>query len=203
MAAGQSGAVLRDIETLFGTGTASGISDRQLLERFAHGRDASAEAAFEVLVRRHGPMVLRVCRNVLRNSNDAEDAFQATFLVLARRCGSIRRRDSVGELALRRGLPGGGPAPGRGGAAAGGRATAGRRRIVAACRSRGRRGRSVGVRPDRAGGSPAAAREIPRRGRALLLGGPDAGASRGAARAARWARSAAGWPGPATCCGGG
>jgi polysaccharide biosynthesis/export protein len=96
MAAGTSGAVLRDIQTLFDTGTAGGLSDRQLLERFAGRRDASAEAAFEVLVLRHGPMVLRVCRTVLGDSTDAQDAFQATFLVLVRRYGSIRRLDSVG-----------------------------------------------------------------------------------------------------------
>ena len=96
MAVGTSGAVLRDIQTLFDTGTASGLSDRQLLERFASRRDASAEAAFEVLVLRHGPMVLRVCRNVLGDSADAQDAFQATFLVLVRRRGSIRGMDSIG-----------------------------------------------------------------------------------------------------------
>ena len=93
---GAIGAVLRDIQTLFDTGTASALSDRQLLERFASGRDASAEAAFETLVLRHGPMVLRICRNVLRNSTDAQDAFQATFLVLVQRRRSIRRLDSVG-----------------------------------------------------------------------------------------------------------
>jgi HlyD family secretion protein len=96
MPAGTSVAIMRDIQTLFDTGTASGLSDRQLLERFASCRDASAEAAFEVLVLRHGPMVLRVCRNVLGNSTDAQDAFQATFLVLVRRYGSIRRLDSIG-----------------------------------------------------------------------------------------------------------
>jgi HlyD family secretion protein len=96
MAAGQSGAVLRDIQTLFDIGTASGLSDRQLLERFACARDAAGEAAFEALVLRHGPMVMRVCRNVLRNLPDAEDAFQATFLVLVRRRGSIGRFESVG-----------------------------------------------------------------------------------------------------------
>ena len=74
----------------------SGLSDRQLLERFASRRDASAEAAFEVLVLHHGPIVLRVCRNVLGDSTDAQDAFQATFLVLVRRFGSIRRLDSIG-----------------------------------------------------------------------------------------------------------
>jgi RNA polymerase sigma factor (sigma-70 family) len=96
MAVGTSVAVLRDIQTLFDTGTASGLSDRQLLERFASRGDASAEAAFEVLVLRHGPMVLRVCHNVLGDSADAQDAFQATFLVLVRRRGSIRGLDSVG-----------------------------------------------------------------------------------------------------------
>jgi polysaccharide biosynthesis/export protein len=97
MAGAASGAVLRDIQSLFDTGTASGLSDRQLLERFASRRDASAEAAFEALVLRHGPMVLRVCRNVLGDSTDAQDAFQATFLVLVKRGGSIRRLESVGS----------------------------------------------------------------------------------------------------------
>ena len=97
MAGGPSVAVLRDIQTLFDTGTASGLSDRQLLERFAGRRDASAEAAFEVLVLRHGPMVLRVCHNVLGDATDAQDAFQATFLVLVRRSGSIRRLESLGS----------------------------------------------------------------------------------------------------------
>ena len=83
--------------SLFDTGTASGLSDRQLLERFASRRDASAEAAFEALVLRHGPMVLRVCRNVLGDCTDAQDAFQATFLVLVKRSGSIRRLESVGS----------------------------------------------------------------------------------------------------------
>jgi RNA polymerase sigma factor (sigma-70 family) len=96
MSVGSSSAVLRDIQTLFDSGTASGLSDRQLLERFAGGRGAPAESAFEVLVLRHGPMVLQVCQNVLGNATDAQDAFQATFLVLVRRYSSIRRLDSVG-----------------------------------------------------------------------------------------------------------
>ncbi|MGO9469448.1 MAG: sigma-70 family RNA polymerase sigma factor [Isosphaeraceae bacterium] len=94
MSAGSS--VARDIQTLFDSGTASGLSDRELLERFTSGGDAAAESAFEVLVLRHGPMVLQVCRNALGDATDAQDAFQATFLVLVRRCGSIRRLDSVG-----------------------------------------------------------------------------------------------------------
>jgi polysaccharide biosynthesis/export protein len=97
MAGGPSVAVLRDIQTLFDTGSASGLSDRQLLEQFVGRGDASAEAAFEVLVLRHGPMVLRVCRNVLGDATDAQDAFQATFLVLVKRSGSIRRLESLGS----------------------------------------------------------------------------------------------------------
>ncbi len=96
MAGRPSLGILRDIQTLFDAGTAGGLSDRQLLERFSSRRDASSDAAFEVLVLRHGPMVLRVCRNMLRNEADAADAFQATFLVLVRKRGSIRNLESVG-----------------------------------------------------------------------------------------------------------
>jgi RNA polymerase sigma factor (sigma-70 family) len=71
-----------------------GMTDGQLLESFITRRD---EAAFEVLVRRHGPMVLGVCLRVLRNAQDAEDAFQATFLVLVRKATSIGQRELVGN----------------------------------------------------------------------------------------------------------
>src|SRR5262249_40235832 len=67
-------------------------SDEQLLQRFVRQHD---EASFTALVERHGPMVLRVCRRVLSHFEDAEDAFQATFLVLARRAGSIRKTASL------------------------------------------------------------------------------------------------------------
>ncbi len=87
---------LKQIDTLFRTGTAGGLTDGQLLERFLERRGEDAEAAFAALVDRHGAMVLRVCRQVLRDETDAEDAAQATFLVLARRARSISRRDSVG-----------------------------------------------------------------------------------------------------------
>jgi RNA polymerase sigma factor (sigma-70 family) len=97
MSAGPSLNLLRDVHTLFDFGTAAGLSDRQLLERFVARRDPAAEAAFEVLVVRHGPMVLRICRNSLADPNDVDDAFQATFLVLVKRCGSIRRLESLGS----------------------------------------------------------------------------------------------------------
>jgi RNA polymerase sigma factor (sigma-70 family) len=88
-------ALSRDIQILFGSGTASGLSDRQLLERFIHQRDT---AAFEMIVVRHGPMVLRVCSSLLHDHpHDAQDAFQATFVVLVQRSGSIRRLDSLGN----------------------------------------------------------------------------------------------------------
>src|SRR3954470_18596540 len=81
-----------NLRVLLETGTVAGLSDGELLERFASRRD---EAAFAALVERHGPMVHRVCREVLAGHHDAQDAFQATFLVLARQAGSIRRRASV------------------------------------------------------------------------------------------------------------
>ena len=69
-----------------------GLSDAELLLRFVRQRD---EAAFELLVWRHGPMVLGVCRRVLRDAHGAEDAFQATFLALVRKAGSIARGGAV------------------------------------------------------------------------------------------------------------
>src|SRR4051812_45438446 len=96
MADGRAGTALREWHTLFGGGATAGLSDRQLLERFAGRRDGSAEAAFEALVGRHGPMVWGVCRRALRDPADAGDAFQATFLVLARKAGTIRVGDSLG-----------------------------------------------------------------------------------------------------------
>src|SRR5258708_6666753 len=70
-----------------------GLSDRDLLARFAQERD---EYAYTTLVRRHGPMVLRVCQRLLANERDAEDVCQATFLVLAAKAASPWWRPSVG-----------------------------------------------------------------------------------------------------------
>jgi RNA polymerase sigma factor (sigma-70 family) len=76
------------------TKQASGLTDGELLERFVTQRD---ETAFEALLVRHGPMVLNTCRRLLGHCPDAEDAFQATFLVLCRKAGGITKRQSVGS----------------------------------------------------------------------------------------------------------
>ncbi len=100
MASGASSVATKYLTTLFQSGTAAGLSDRELLERFAARlgeHDVNSELAFTTLVARHGVMVLQVCRAVLGDRHDAEDAFQATFLILATRAGSIRRGASVGS----------------------------------------------------------------------------------------------------------
>jgi RNA polymerase sigma factor (sigma-70 family) len=94
MAPASLGAVVRHLHQLAdGRGSQSpDLSDRQLLEAFSAGKD---QAAFEALVRRHGPLVLGVCRHLLRHEQDAEDAFQNTFLALASNAPSIRKQDSL------------------------------------------------------------------------------------------------------------
>src|SRR5438552_4815043 len=82
---------LRDLAPAWGGG---GLSDRALLERFLAQRD---EAAFAALVERYGRLVHGVCRRILRHEQDAEDAFQATFLVLVRRAAAIGKRESLGS----------------------------------------------------------------------------------------------------------
>jgi RNA polymerase sigma factor (sigma-70 family) len=96
MTSGQSEAVLKPLRKLIESGSLTGVSDRHLLERFAARRDETSEAAFSALVARHGPMVLGVCRHLLGDEHAAEDAFQAVFLVLARRAGSIGRPELLG-----------------------------------------------------------------------------------------------------------
>ncbi|HEV3164179.1 MAG TPA: sigma-70 family RNA polymerase sigma factor, partial [Isosphaeraceae bacterium] len=86
----------RYLRTILDVGVMAGLTDGQLLERFETRGGDAAELAFAALVERHGPMVLRVCRGILRDEHDAMDAFQATFLVLVRKRGSLWVRDSLG-----------------------------------------------------------------------------------------------------------
>jgi RNA polymerase sigma factor (sigma-70 family) len=87
------GSALRQINRLFSGGAVTGFSDAQLLEQFVDGHDG---ASFEALVARHGPMVLSVCRGILNDPNDAEDAFQATFLILVKKAGTFRGHVALG-----------------------------------------------------------------------------------------------------------
>lgn len=86
--------LLTYLQRMLGRAEEVSAADEQLLTRFAHGRD---EAAFEDLVQRYGPLVFGVCRRLLANTHDAEDAFQATFLVLARKAASVGKRELVGH----------------------------------------------------------------------------------------------------------
>ena len=92
MANGQLDLVVRRIRKLAGSADADRSSDKSLLESFIARRD---DSAFAQLLERHGPMVLSLCRRLLGNRHDAEDAFQATFLVLIRKARSIRKKDSL------------------------------------------------------------------------------------------------------------
>lgn len=92
MAPSQTVSALRCLTHLV-TAPGDDTPDGRLLERFAHLGD---EAAFAALVRRHGPLVLGVCRRVLHNGHDAEDCFKAVFLVLARKAASLTVPRSLG-----------------------------------------------------------------------------------------------------------
>ena len=104
MPRGSTREVLRHLTTLCRSGVLGNLNDEQLLERFIELSDESAHEAFATLVLRHGPMVFGVCDRVLRDTHEAEDAFQATFLVLARKATSVIPRKGR-KLALRRRLP--------------------------------------------------------------------------------------------------
>ncbi|MDG3006520.1 sigma-70 family RNA polymerase sigma factor [Paludisphaera mucosa] len=84
--------VASQVQTLFEAGTLNGLSELQLLERFARHGD---QAAFEALLARHGPMVLGVCRRILGDAADVDDAFQATILVLVRRATTLGPGDVI------------------------------------------------------------------------------------------------------------
>ena len=98
MASASSGMALGQVQRLFDEGTLTGLTDAQLLDRFLSRRD---ESAFAFLVARHGPMVLAVCRGVLKDANNAEDAFQATFLTLFRKASGLRSAGSLGSWLYR------------------------------------------------------------------------------------------------------
>src|SRR5262245_1659955 len=95
MAGGKLDTVVRQIRQLAGGAAVRKLGDRQLLEFFAQRHD---EVAFAELVRRHGTLVWKVCRHVPHHDQDAEDAFQATFLALALKAGSVRNQTAAGWL---------------------------------------------------------------------------------------------------------
>ena len=95
MARGSTRDVVRQLTALCRGGVLGNLDDEQLLERFIELSDESAHEAFAAILRRHGPMVFGVCHRVLRDAQEAEDAFQATFLVLARKASSVVPRQKV------------------------------------------------------------------------------------------------------------
>ena len=119
-------AVAPGLQTLFHAGSLVGLTDGQLLERFALRDGESSEAAFAALVERHERLVWPTCRAVLRDEHDAADAFQATFLVLVRKAGSLWVRDSLAPWLHRVAIARRQPGPARVETTQGGRATRGR-----------------------------------------------------------------------------
>src|SRR5689334_18040514 len=89
---GVSNNILREVHRLFKHSSGSFLPDQELLRRFSQDHD---ETAFTELVRRHGALVLGVCQRVLGRAQDAEDAFQATFLLLFQKAKSVRKQESV------------------------------------------------------------------------------------------------------------
>ena len=92
MATATLGGFLKHLRKAMAAETLASLPDRELVERFVASHD---EASFQALLQRHGPMVLRVCRRALSDEQDAEDVFQATFLVLAREARAIRKQGSL------------------------------------------------------------------------------------------------------------
>ncbi len=97
MAIAQTEAVMKPQPKLANRSDVAALSDGELLARFTADRDELAEAAFVTLVRRHGPLVLRVCWQMVGDRHSAEDAFQATFLILARKAASIHQPELLGH----------------------------------------------------------------------------------------------------------
>ena len=160
-------AVGSHLRLLFEAGTVTGVSDGHLLEMFVSRRD---ELAFTALVERHGPMVRRVCHAVLGDHHDAQDAFQATFLVLARSAGSIRQRDSLASWLYGVALRVAARCPFRLGAATRAREELGRPACGRDAERHGEPGRPRGAL---ARGDRPASRAVSRAGGPLLSGRPD------------------------------
>ena len=156
----------RDLRQLFDGRGVVGLTEAQLVDRIAR-RDESAEAAFEAILTRHGPAVLACCRRVLGDAAAAEDAFQATFLVLYRRAGSIRVAESLApwllHVARMAALK----------ARQGELRRLARERRVARPELTDRRGAVVRPPPAGARRGRSLAREVPRAGPPVLLRGPD------------------------------
>ena len=194
MARRQPAVATRHLSTLFDVGAIGGLTDRQLLEQFSTGHREMAEAAFTTLVERHGPMVMRVCRGVLGDSHDVQDTFQATFLVLVRKAGSLWVRDSLGPwlhgVAFRVATKA---------KVAAARRNAHERRAAEAAEAR-RGGENDDALLDAPRGSRPAAAQVSRADRALLSGGPEPRRSRGGSGLARGdgQRPAGAGAGPAT-----
>ena len=93
MSRNQSEEMPKPLRVLLETGSMAGMTDGQLVDRFASGRDSGGEAAFAALVSRHGPMVLSTCRHLLDDPHTADDVFQAVFLVLGR--GPVRSASPI------------------------------------------------------------------------------------------------------------
>jgi RNA polymerase sigma factor (sigma-70 family) len=89
----RSESVVREFQRLLERGTVAGLTERQVLERFAERGDS---VAFEAIITRHGPMVYTVCRQMLRDPNDVDDAFQTTFLILIKKAGRLRQPERLG-----------------------------------------------------------------------------------------------------------
>ena len=134
----RGGLASRGVRSLLEVGSPASLTDGQLLERFATNQGLGSELAFEALLDRHGPMVLRACRGILRDDHEAMDAFQATFLVLAPQ-GSVALGGRLARAMAAPGrLPGRVEGQGRGEPSTG----------AGAADDRGRRGLGVVPRPE-------------------------------------------------------
>src|SRR5258708_5956667 len=98
MGSRQASIVLEQVQRVLAAREEERLSDRELLQRFCARQD---EQAFAVLVKRHGAMVLNVCRRILHNEHDAEDAFQTVFLILARKAPAGAWQETVGPWLYR------------------------------------------------------------------------------------------------------